>query len=489
MAAATEAVALAAYLAVMIGIGWWATRRQRGVGDWLVAGRRLGVWVVALSMVATTASGFAFIGAPGLTYSFGWPPLLWIASSTIGLALTFVLLGKPMRIIMEEYDCLTIPDVLDAIYDDWRVQVLASLVIFVGFLGYMVVQWSSGARAFEGLFPVSYEQGLGIMLAIVAVYTLGGGVLAASYTDFVQMLLMMVAGIAVLGVGFTTVGGPIALNGALTSIDPALTNAVNPAGQPFALGEAIGFFLVFGIGLGGYVISSVRVFFTESVATLRWGGVLAVTGYLVGSIFVWTAGLFYRVLEHRGAVSSISAPDLVFPMFVSQLFPSVLAAIIIAAIIAAIMSTLDSILVLATSAAVHDLYEVTRGVDLSPERSLRYHRIGMVVLAAVTVALSFDPPQFIGLLAASIVGLVVGAFFPPLVVGVRWGRATEYGAIAGLGVGFLVGFGGEVLATVAGVSIPLLSVGGWAVALSSVVTVVVSYLTFDEPLEFWSEVG
>lgn len=478
---------LVVYLLMMIGIGYWATRANKSISDWLVTGNRLGVWVMGLSMIATTASGFAFIGMPGLTYAFGWPAEIWVSASLLGLAIMFVLLGKPMRMLLDVYDILTIPDLLYIMYDTRRVQVVGSLILLIGFASFMVVQWAAGARALEGLFPVSYTQGLVIMVVIVGLYTLGGGVLAASYTDFVQMIMMMASGILVFGATFTLFGGFEGLNTVLYSADPALTNVINPAGQPFDRMQSLSFFVIFGIALGGYVITSIRMFFSESVGTLKWGGVIAVTGYFVGSTLVWLAGLHYKALEVQGEVQAVE-PDLVFPTYVGFVFPGIVAALIIAAILAAIMSTIDSVLVLATSALVHDLYEEARDLTIDGATSLRYHRVGMVLITVVTVALSFNPPEFIGLLAAQVVGFVVGSFFVPLVLGARWARATEEGALAALIVGFGVGFGGFVVTETTGFSFSILNAGGWAVVVSFLTMVVVSYVTFKEPAAFWSEV-
>jgi sodium/proline symporter len=474
----TRIVGLALYVIVLLGIGTWATRATKSIDDWAVAGRRLGVWVMAFTTIATTASGFAFVGVPGLSYAFGWPPMIWILASIVGIPIAFVLLGRPMRTLSQEAGSLTMPDLLGHIYRSRSVQVVAGLIVTLGFFAFLVVQWSASARTLEGFFDLTYTQGLWITVVVVAVYVSFGGMLAIAYTDVLQMVMMFGAGVLVLAVGLGELGGLTALNETLADESPSLVAATSPAGTPYDVGGAISTFLVFGICLGGYVLMSIRMFYTRSVSTLRWGALICVVAYIVGSFFIWTAGAMYRALELRGEVPGLEVPDLAMSAFVSELLPEVAGAFVLAAILAAIMSTIDSALIMTSTGVARDLYEKALRRTLSDSARLLHNRLAVIAVTVVTVALSSSPPAFIGDLAVAVIGVLVASFFVVLVLGLRWRRATMQGALAAMVGGCAVSTGFEL----GDVQIGVLSGASLGIFVSLAAMVIVSLATYRNPL-------
>ena len=232
-------VVLGIFIAVNLGVGYWATRKKKEVGDWLVSGRNLGLWVMSFTVVATTASGFALVGMPGLTYAFGWAPLLWINMSIIALPLTLIFLGKPMRVLSERTTSHTIPEILISVYKQKAIHIIASVIIFVVFCAFLVVQWSAAATIVEGLFNIPYVTGLTIIAVVTALYSIGGGVMAASYTDFVQMCVMLFGALSVFFIGLSATGGLTGLNIILHEINPALVAPFYP--PAFSIWTAISF--------------------------------------------------------------------------------------------------------------------------------------------------------------------------------------------------------------------------------------------------------
>ena len=115
-------------------------RRTRTSRDFFMAGRSLGVWVTAIAIFSSTLSGFAFVGGPGLTYRMGMSSVWMILTSATGYAAAFALLAKPLRLIAELRDTLSLPDAVAARYGSRTTQFLMALAILLGVMGYLATQ-------------------------------------------------------------------------------------------------------------------------------------------------------------------------------------------------------------------------------------------------------------------------------------------------------------------------------------------------------------
>jgi Na+/proline symporter len=170
---------VAVYLLAVAGIGVWASRETKTTEDFLVTGKRFGVWAIAFAAFASIMSGFGFIGGPGLFYDGGYG-FLWIAiAAPLAFPLSWFILGKKMRLVSEVRDILTIPDAAYARYESETVRLVVAISVLLGVISYLGVQFLAIAFVLQTVLGVSEVVALIIGLLVIAVYTIGGGWLPA----------------------------------------------------------------------------------------------------------------------------------------------------------------------------------------------------------------------------------------------------------------------------------------------------------------------
>ena len=189
-------ITFAAYLLLMVGIGFWAWRSTRSFDDYILGGRSLGSYVTALSAGASDMSGWLLLGLPGALY-LGGVSEAWIAIGLlIGAWANWKFVAGPLRVYTEHAsNALTLPDYFTNRFADRQklLRVIAALVILVFFAVYCASGIVAGARLFESVFGLPYAQALWWGAAATILYTLVGGFLAVSWTDTVQATLMIFA--------------------------------------------------------------------------------------------------------------------------------------------------------------------------------------------------------------------------------------------------------------------------------------------------------
>ena len=133
-------ISVGVYLAICIGVGWWAMRRTKSSHDFFMAGRNLGVFLTAFAVISSTMSGFGFVGGPGLVYQMGMSSLWIVAATMAGPAIMFALVAKRVRLLGELRDCVSLPDVVAARYNSETVRALLAVVVLLGVMGYLATQ-------------------------------------------------------------------------------------------------------------------------------------------------------------------------------------------------------------------------------------------------------------------------------------------------------------------------------------------------------------
>lgn len=162
------------YLVSCLGIGLWASRRTKSAADFFIAGKSIGVWILGFASFSTVASGFAFIGGPGLVYSLGTSSLWICVPAGLGFALTAVLVGKRLRVFAEFFDILTLPDAIAIRYDSQLCRFLAALVILLGVIGYLGVQVLALGMVAETFFGIDRSSAAIIGVSVIVFYAVTG---------------------------------------------------------------------------------------------------------------------------------------------------------------------------------------------------------------------------------------------------------------------------------------------------------------------------
>ena len=219
-----QAIAMIIYFVGMVAIGGWAYGRNHDLDDYMLAGRGLGPWVAALSAGASDMSGWLLMGLPGALYASGLVES-WIAIGlTVGAWLNWRYVAPRLRTYTEvARNSITIPSFLDnRLHDDRHLLRWASgIIILVYFTFYVSSGMVAGGVFFENSFGMDYRLGMVLVAAITVVYTLVGGFLAVSYTDFVQGVMMVAALVMVPVVGVVSLGGPAQVIQAVHEVDPS----------------------------------------------------------------------------------------------------------------------------------------------------------------------------------------------------------------------------------------------------------------------------
>jgi SSS family transporter len=358
-------------------------------------------------------------------WSFGWVVL----SIPLAYWFTAAVLAPRFTRVRE----LTLPAFIESRYYSRRIRALAAVIILIATVVYIQAQIVAGGLIANIVFGIPTSQGMIGFTAILLIYTVIGGMVAVVYTDFFQL------GVMVLGVVFAL---PLAIHQVGGVSDLVLyVQAVNPLtftwkGLPPALLFTMG--LAFMLGSVATPEKLVRLYAMKDMATIRRGILFTIIVVTCVNLMVFMLSLGAVVL-----FPALPTGDLAMPMIARTVLPAFLGAIMLAAITAAMMSTVDSLLIVAGSALSHDLYRTLIHPDASPKRSMWIDRAGTAIVGMVPVALLLSGVgrgeliQFIVLL---FVALMASSFFIPVVLGVYWRRATREGAAASMIGGVTVTF-------------------------------------------------
>ena len=441
-------ITFAIYLLGMVGIGFVAWYSTKNFDDYLLGGRSLGSFVTALSAGASDMSGWLLLGLPGAFYLGGLSEA-WIAVGlVIGAWANWRYIAAPLRLYTERsQNALTLPDYFTHRFED-RNKVLRSVsaaIILVFFAVYCAAGMVGGARLFESVFEVPYEQAIWYGAGATILYTFVGGFLAVSWTDAVQATLMFFALILTPVLVVIKIGGPE------TSL--ALVEQVNPENLQFLKGATVlGVIslLAWGLGYMGQPHILARFMAADSVRTIKPARRIAMSWMilcLAGAMGVGFFGIAWFEANPAGSADVAENPERVFIELSTLLFNPWVAGVLLSAILAAVMSTLSSQLLVCSSAVSEDFYKGFLRPKAGQKELVWVGRFSVLAVAVLAIWLAADPDsRVLGLVSYAWAGF--GAVFGPVVVlSLFWKGTTRNGALAGMIVGALVVIGWKQLDT------------------------------------------
>ena len=431
---------LAAYFILMIAIGVYAWAKTRAdTSGYLLAGRNLSPGVTALSAGASDMSGWLLLGLPGALYASGLVEA-WIAIGlTIGAAANWIIVAPRLREQTERLgDALTIPQFLANRFpaQGTLLRVVAAIIIVGFFTVYTASGMVAGGKlfvtAFADVLPPSglsdYMAGILITAGIVLVYTMIGGFLAVSLTDFVQGMIMMVALVVM---PLVIMFGPGGSAGASIVAVPqdgflSLTQNATAIGVISALTWGLGYF-----GQPHIIVRFMAIDRVENVPRAGWIGMSWMIVSVIGALLLGVAGRAY--VERNGLV--IDDPETIFIVLANLLFHPAVTGFLYAALLAAIMSTISSQLLVSSSSLTEDFYRLFLRRSASEREAVNIGRLSVALVAAAALVIAADPEsQVLGLVSNAWAGF--GAAFGPLILlALTWDRMTGAGAVAGLVTG------------------------------------------------------
>lgn len=194
----------------MIAVGVISSKEaEANSEDYLLAGRKVNPWVMALSMLSTNYSGFMFIGYIGYTYTNGVSSIWYLVTWALGDLIAWFTIHKRLRIKSKERNLNTITSFVASCEKKSRIAVIkvASIISFVFLSIYAAAQLKVSSKALYSMLGWDYNWGIVVAGVIVALYCFSGGIRASIWTDVIQSVLMCVAMLILLVVTILHCGG------------------------------------------------------------------------------------------------------------------------------------------------------------------------------------------------------------------------------------------------------------------------------------------
>ncbi len=427
-------IAFLLYIAVVLAIGVYAYTKTKEASDYFLGGRKLSPLVAAVSAGASDMSGWILLGLPGYAYLAGLEAGWITLGLTIGVAANWMLTAKRLRIYTHMLgDAVTVPAYLQRRFNDSKIWLksISSLSILLFFLFYVASGLIAGGKLFEEVFGLDYYIAVFVGVALILFYTLFGGFLAVSWTDVFQGSLMLIALASVPLLVTMDAGGVSAAAAKIESLNPELLNPFTSAS-----GEPLGFMVIIGLmgwGLGYFGQPHVLARF-KAIRSANETGVAAVIGVswtFFGYLMAITVGFCGLVFFS----DPLADPEKVFITLTSVIFHPLVAGILLAAILAAIMSTVDSQLLVCSAALAEDLYPMMVKKPLSADQRLQIGRVAVVVLATLSALMALDPQSKVQDVVSYAWAGLGASLGPAILISLYWRRMTSQGALAGVVVG------------------------------------------------------
>jgi len=476
-------ISLALYFLVMLGIGLYAYRKSTSdVSGFMLGGRSLGPGVTALSAGASDMSGWMLMGVPGLMFAVGLSSA-WISFGLIlGAFLNYLIVAPRLRTYTElANDSITLPDFFENRFADssHALRITSSIVIILFFTLYTSSGIVAGGKLFESSFGLSYEVGLYITAGVVVLYTLFGGFLAVSLTDFVQGCIMFIALVLVPIVAVSNVGGTANMLNTIEQINPEFLNlfsGVSIVAIISALAWGLGYF-----GQPHIIVRFMAIRSVDDIPTARRIGMSWMIVSLFGAMATGFAGIAY--VAKTGM--KIEDSETIFILLGQVLFHPLIAGFLLAAILAAIMSTISSQLLVTSSSLTGDFYQAFLNKNASEKQLVFVGRLSVAAVALVAIALAYDRESSILTLVSNAWAGFGAAFGPLVIMSLYWKKMNRHGALAGMLTGAItvlvwiyapLTINGESLSSVMYEIVP-------GFIMASIAIVVVSKLTSKEQPE------
>ncbi|MCK4793500.1 MAG: hypothetical protein KAV87_57760 [Desulfobacteraceae bacterium] len=434
-------IGLSCYLAGMLLIGYFMSKRIHTAEDYLVAGRNLGYVLHTATMTSCFIGGAMLIALPGISYSLGlWSDkFLWgINAIWGGFLLCLLLLGTFVMPNLWRLKQLSIGDFYYSRFS--RLAGITATIIDTGaFVFWVAVQVIVFAKIISPLTGISMGVAIIVALVVVCTYTLLGGLWAVGVTDIFQVSIVIIGVIILFPVSLIKVGGW----GAVTGSVPLDMMKFFPQESSFNVWLAwIGVWLL--VGFGGLAAPDVtqRAYAAKSPKVARYSayitiliaggfGVLTILLGYIGFTFVKNGGMPTEMLKMLA-----DDPELIVPLLFKTILPGPLVVLFLGAGVCAIMSAADSALLALSGMISKNIYMDIFRPDCSPKRLLLVSRLVVVCVTIVAGAIALYFP-YAGLLVAFAFDLMMACLLAPLILGIFWKKTNSYGAVAGMFIGLV----------------------------------------------------
>jgi sodium/pantothenate symporter len=420
------------FLVTLLAVGFFARRKARNLSgnfssEYFIGSRSLGGFVFAMTFVATYSSVSSFVGGPGLAWDRGFGWVYYATIQVVSVMMVMGIVGKKIAVIGRKTGAVTVVDIVRSRYSSDALANISAVVVVVFFTAMMVAQYSGGANLFAAAANVDYNAGLVIFALVVVVYTAVGGYRGVALTDTICAIVMLF-GMAVIGFAIMRSGGGIAAIMEKIGEDPARLE-IRSGGRlsvPFLLSQ----WLLIGFCTLGLPHSLVRTLSYRDSRSLH-------RALIYGTVVIglMMAGMHLLGALSRGVITELppgKTTDAIMPLLIVQELPSALAGFAIIGTLAATMSTVSSLLIMASSAIIKDLwlrYRPKHETQPDDRQLRRFSVLVTFIIGLVSMLIAIKPPSVIVWINLFAFGGLQSAFFWTFLLGLFWKKANTTGAI------------------------------------------------------------
>ena len=448
-------ISMIVYMAVVIGIGIiFAKRANSSSENYFLGGRSLGPWVTAMSAEASDMSGWLLMGLPGVAYWCGLADAAWTAIGlAVGTYFNWLIVSKRLRrYSLRANNSITLPDFFSNRFREKNkvIMTLSAAFILIFFTVYAASCFVTCGKLFSTLFGAPYIAMMLLGAVFVLIYTILGGFLAESASDFMQAIVMIVALVIVVILGTVSAGGIGAVMDNANNIPGFLdffglaTPVINEAGEQIVVagtpvfGSASPYGLLtilsmmaWGLGYFGMPQVLLRFMAIRREDELKRSRRIAIVWVVISLGVAVFIGLMGRQLFPAAHVTK-SAAENIFITLSTKLLPPLLAGFVMAGILAATISSSDSYLLIAASAFSKNVFQGILKKNASDKQVMWVSRITLLAIAVIAVIIALDEKSVIFTIV-SFAWAGFGATFGPLMLfSLFWKRTTQAGAVAGM---------------------------------------------------------
>ena len=439
-------IGIAIYMAGMLAVGYYTAKVARTAEEYIVAGRRMPIWLCTATLFATWFGGCTALGGAGTAYVEGiWSTQdAWgVIPDPFGAGLCLIIAGLFFMHKLRRMKLLTLSDFYLVRFGK-LVQTLVSVLLISAFIFWLAVQFVALGKVLEGVLGWSYELSIVVSALVTWAYTIMGGLWAVALTDFFQMIILIV-GIAI------AIVYALPMAGGLEAI-PAEKLQFFPTEYTFNAWLAwIAAWITIGLGSIPTPDLMQRALGGKDEKTVRWSAIISGLMYWTIGLLPILMGLLGVALVERGIIPTEPLeedPELLFPLFIKYTVPPAVGVMIVGGLLAAIMSSADSAMLAPATILAKNIARDLFKPDMSDRSLVLASRICITLLTAVSLTIGLTYPYVYELNVFSF-DLILAGLFVPLALGMYWKKANEVGAIAGmvsgmafrvLAAGFIEGF-------------------------------------------------
>ncbi|MDC7242729.1 MAG: sodium/proline symporter PutP [Sphaerochaetaceae bacterium] len=435
MATVATIITFIIYLIFLLFIGFFFYKKTNNIEDYLLGGRSMGVWVTALSAQASDMSGWLLMGLPGAVFLYGVGQS-WIAIGLfIGTVLNWILVAPRLRNYTEKTNSLTLSSFFENRFKDptGLLRIISAIITLIFFTIYASSGMAGAGKLFESMFNIPYTAAVIGGCFVIVLYTFLGGFLAVCWTDLFQGALMFFSILIVPIFAISTEGGFNAIQSAAAAKEISLT--LFNSGSGIAGLVAIISTMAWGLGYFGQPHILARFMSIKDVKELSRSTIIATVWVfisLIGAIFVGLIGIaMYKEAPGGDA-------EKVFIYMISDLFNPWVGGILLAAILSAIMSTIDSQLLVSSSALTEDFYQKIIKHDATEKELIWIGRLCVIIISVIAMVLALNPKSNILSLVSYAWGGFGAAFGPVVLMALFSKKTTWKSALLGMITGAVV---------------------------------------------------